>query len=82
MKHLRFSLAVTVLTFALSVPAFAGDIQCPVAPPPPSQARASVTGDMQAGVAPTGETTNIKTTTVDSIAETALQLMLSVLSLF
>lgn len=82
MKQLRFLLAATVLALALSIPAFAGDMQCGVTAQPPSQPTASVTGDMLAGSALTGETTYSEATTVDLVAETALQLLLSVLSLF
>jgi hypothetical protein len=35
MKHLRLSLAATVLTMAFSMPAFAGDMYGGIAQPPP-----------------------------------------------
>jgi hypothetical protein len=82
MKKLRFPLAATVLALALSVPSFAGDMQCGVTAEPPSPPPASVMGDTLAGATLTGETTNSEAATVDPLTDTALQLILSVLSLF
>jgi hypothetical protein len=82
MKRLRIPLAATILVLALSVPAFAGDMWAGITSQPPSQPTASATGDIQCGVAPTSETTNSETITVDPVAGSMLQLMVSVLSLF
>lgn len=82
MKQLKLFLAATIFTLALSVPTLAGDIWCPVTSQPPNESTASTTGNRQAGATSTGEITNSETITVDPVAETALQLMLTVLSLF
>jgi hypothetical protein len=82
MKQLRFSLAATILALALSVPAFAGDMQAGITAQPPSQPTASAAGDIQCGAALTSETTNSENTTVNPVTEIALNLIQSVLSLF
>ena len=80
MKRLKLPLATTALALLLSTPAFAGDIWCGVTSEPPSQPTASATGDTSAGAL--DATANSETITVDPVTESALQLMLSVLSLF
>lgn len=68
MKCFRLSLAAFFLTLTLTGSAFAGDIQCPIAPPAPPLA----VGEMPLpGIASTY-----------SVTEIALGLVQSVLSLF
>jgi hypothetical protein len=70
MKTLRRLCAVFVLTLALALSAFAGDISTGVTePPPPSQATS--TGDISTGVTATDPATDI-----------FLSLLQSLLSLF
>lgn len=74
MKHLRLSLAATVLTMALSMPAFAGDMYGGIAQPPPPPT-ATTTGNMDTTITATDNTAS-------SLTEVALGFMQSVLSLF
>ena len=78
MKSLRRICAIFVLTLALVLPAFAGDMPTGViSTPPDSQASAtgemstSVTGDMTTGV-----------TAMDSVTEVALNLLQNLPPLF
>jgi type IV secretory pathway VirB2 component (pilin) len=78
MKTLRRLCAALVLTLALALSAFGGEIATGVtAPPPPPQATATgeisttVTGDIATGV-----------TVTDPVTETLLSLLQSLLSLF
>jgi hypothetical protein len=79
MKNLRTFGAALALTLVLSVSAFAGIIECPVAPPPPPSAAIAASGPdaestashIETGVAPT-----------DPVTEAALLLLQSVLALF
>lgn len=75
MKVLRPFLAATVLTLALSLNTFAGQMETGFTSAPPDQPNA--TGQMETGIAPTSEGA-----TPDSVAEVALNLIQSVLSLF
>jgi hypothetical protein len=78
MKHLRLSLAVITLMLALSLSAFAGDIQCGVtSTQPPNQA--STTSNRE-NFASSG--TVSENTAIDPVTEIALSLMQSMLSLF
>jgi hypothetical protein len=85
MKTLRRSCATLVLTLALSLSAFAGDMSAGItAPPPPSQ---SVQGDITTGVAGdmgAGITGEIQTgvTAIDPATDIFLSLLQSLLSLF
>ena len=67
MKHLRHFSVVTILTFMLTLSAFAGDMECGVVASPPHQA--SVTGDMATGY-------------VDPVTEFTLNVLQSLLSMF
>ncbi len=75
----RFCIA-TVLTFALTLSAFAGDIHCGVVstPPPPP---ASVMGEMPDGVTATDEESS-ETSFVDPVTEFTLNILQGLLSLF
>jgi hypothetical protein len=79
MNLLRLPIAATVLALIFAVPAAAGDIQCGMTSQPSGQ---STIGYVETGVSATDEITNSETATTDSIAESALYLTLSVLSLF
>lgn len=78
MKQLKLFLASTLLTLALAVSAFAGNMPCGVTDPPSPPATA---------VASDTETTSSsgtvsETTAIDPVMEIALNLIQSVLSLF
>jgi hypothetical protein len=72
MKKLQQFCAAVVLTLALTLSAFAGDISCPgvIDQPPPQQS--SATGEMGAPGA----------VALDPVTGTALSLLQSILSLF
>jgi hypothetical protein len=83
MKNLRKLCASLVLTLALVFPAFAGDIQCPgvINPPPPPQ-QSSVTGEMGTpGASATGEIPGPGVVALDPVADAALSLLQSILSI-
>jgi hypothetical protein len=81
MKTLRQLCVASVFVFALASPAFAGEIQTPLAPPPPAQ---SVTAQGEISTTVTGqeETGSSEATAADSATEIALNLLQSVLALF
>jgi hypothetical protein len=80
MKTLRQLLVASVVIFALTSPAFAGQIDTMIAPPPPP---AAVTeGRIDTTVAGQIETPSGEATAADSATELALNLLQSVLSLF
>jgi hypothetical protein len=80
MKTLRQLLVASVVTFVLTMPAFAGQMDTMVAPPPP---QAAVTeGQIDTTVAGQIETPSGEATATDSATEIALNLLQSVLSLF
>jgi hypothetical protein len=83
MKTLRQLCVASVFVFALAIPAFAGEIQIGVAPPPPSQPAQTATAesDIQTGVMGQEETGSGEATAIDSATEIALNLLQSVLSL-
>jgi hypothetical protein len=80
MKSLQRLCAAFVLTLALTLSAFAGDMTTGIidTPPPPGQQLAT-TGDMQAGL--TGDMSTGITAT-DPVTTVALSLLQSLLSLF
>ena len=84
MKTLRQLSVASVFVFALTIPAFAGEIQTGVAPPPPTQPTQTATaaGDIQNDVMGQIEIGRSEATAVDSAAEIALNLLQSVLALF
>jgi hypothetical protein len=83
MKTLRQLCVAAVFTFALAIPAFAGQIETTVAPPPPPPAQASTAdGQIETTVAGQSETDSSEATAIDSATEIALNLLQSVLSLF
>jgi hypothetical protein len=85
MKTLRTLCAATVLTFALTAPAFAGIIttdKTGTEPPPPSTSSMVTDGIITTDVASQSNTEGDATTASSSVTETALNLLQSVLSLF
>ena len=83
MKQLKLFLIATSLTLMLSISASAGQMQTGIAPPPPDQPTVSVEGQMQTGItAPNNDPANNEAAASNLVTETALQLILSALSLF
>ena len=87
MKTLRRLCAAFVLTLALALSTFAGDISTPgvSSPPPPPDSQAATTGDMSTSVAGQMDTTltgDMPTTGVTATDSTLLNLLQSVLSVF
>jgi hypothetical protein len=83
MKNLGRLFCAVVFTLALTIPAFAGDIQTTVTSPPPAQPQtATLDGDMQTGLTGQAETDSSEATAADSATEIALNLLQSVLALF
>jgi hypothetical protein len=81
MKTLRQLLVASVFTFVLTMPAFAGQMDTTIAPPPSSQA-AVTKGEIHTSVTGQEETGSSEATATGSATETALNLLQSVLSLF
>ena len=77
MKTLQRLFVVVVLTFTFAMPAFAGDMDCPIVPPPPPR---MAQGDIQ--IPPTSEATSSETVVSDPMTEIGLSLLQSVLALF
>ena len=77
MKYLRQLCAATALIFALTLPVVAGEMGCPVVPPPPDPSMAA--GDMHYPVTASDSATSED---ASSVVESALELMRSVLFLF
>jgi hypothetical protein len=89
MKTLRQLSVASVFVFALAIPAFAGEIQIGVAPPPPAQTsttngQAAANGEIQIGLTGQIETTGSvsEATALDSATQAALNLIQTVLALF
>ena len=82
MKNLRQLSVALVFLFALTMPAFAGQIETGIAPPPAQPATAG--GQIETGVTAAGqiETGSSEATAADSATELALNLLQSVLALF
>jgi hypothetical protein len=70
-----------MFTLALTIPAFAGDIETTIAPPQPVQS-ATAQGEMQTTVSGQIEIGSSEATATGSATEIALNLLQSVLSLF
>lgn len=83
MKTFRILCAAVVLTLALTAPAFAGIISTGYEPPPPPPtASVALDGVITTDVASQSNTGSDAATANNSVAETALQVLQSVLSLF
>lgn len=76
MKTLRRLCVASVFTFALAMPAFAGEIQTTVTPP------SAPAGEIETGITGQAETGSSEATASDSATQIALNLLQSVLSLF
>ena len=81
MKNLRQLCVALTFTFALALPALAGEIQTTVAPPQPAQT-ATANGEIQTGVTGQEETGSSEATAAGPATEIALNLLQSVLALF
>jgi hypothetical protein len=81
MKTLRQLLVALAVIFALTMPAFAGQIDTMVAPPLPAQP-ATAQGEISTTVTGQEGTGSGEATAADSATEIALNLLQSVLSLF
>jgi hypothetical protein len=81
MKALRQLCVALVFTFALTLPALAGEITTMVVPPQPAQA-VTRQGEIQIPVVGQIDTGSSEATAADSATEIALNLFQSVLSLF
>ena len=82
MKTLRQLSVASVFVFALAIPAFAGEIQIGVAPPPQSAQSATAQGEIQTTVTGQDGTGSSEATAADSATGAAMNLLQSVLSLF
>ena len=80
MKTLRQLSVASVFVFALAIPAFAGEIQIGIAPPPVH----AVTTDGEISTTRAGEmqTTSSEPATGDSVTAAAMSLIESLLALF
>jgi hypothetical protein len=81
MKRLHHFCVASVLTFALAISAFAGDINCGVTSAPPPQ-QSAVTDDIHTGGTATSETSSAETVYIDPVTGIALDILQSLLSLF
>jgi hypothetical protein len=79
MKNLRRLSGALVFTIALTIPAFAGEMDTGIAPPPQA---ATTEGDIQTTVTGQMETDSSEATVSGSAADIALNLLQNVLSLF
>lgn len=82
MKQFQLLLSAAVLTFALSLSAFAGDIHAGIVASPPPNRQQTVAGDIHAGVTSTKGMSESEMTALDPMTEIALGLLQSMLSLF
>ncbi len=82
MKTLRQLCVASVFVLALASPAFAGQIDTGIAPPPQPTQTATTDGQIEIGVTGQTETDSGEATAIDSATEIALTLLQSVLSLF
>ena len=80
MSRLRHFGIATILTIAVSLSAFAGNIDCGVVGTPPQQV--SVTGEMATGASATNETLSTEATYIDPVTGLALDILQSLLALF
>lgn len=83
MKTFRQFLAATVLTLALSLSTFAGDIGFPGVTTSPSQQQSSVTGEIgMPGATATGDIQFPGVDALDPVTEAVLGLLQGLMSLF
>jgi hypothetical protein len=84
MKNLRRLSVALVFTLALTLPAFAGEMDTGRTSPPPSQPSQTATakGEIETTVTGQEETGSSEATAADSATKLALNLLQSVLTLF
>ncbi len=84
MKNLRRLSVTLVFTLALTLPAFAGEMDTGRTSPPPSQPTqtATVNGEIDTGLTGQIETGSGEVSATDSATEIALNLLRTVLALF
>lgn len=83
MKNLRRFSVACAFTLALTIPAFAGQIETMVAPPPPVPTQqATANGEIQTTVAGQDETGSGEASATDSATAAVLNLLQTVLALF
>jgi hypothetical protein len=84
MKTLRRLSVALAFTLALTIPAFAGEIDTGKTSPPPSQPAqtATLNGDIQTGITGQAETGSSEATAAGAATEIALNLLQSMLALF
>jgi hypothetical protein len=81
MKHIRHFCVTSILTFAFSLSALAGNIECGVVSPPPPQ-ESTISGEMATGATTTNEAAASEVISVNPTADFALDILQSVLALF
>ncbi|HEY0380514.1 MAG TPA: hypothetical protein VGC87_26610 [Pyrinomonadaceae bacterium] len=83
MRKIQQFFAVVVLTFALALSAFAGEISCPGITSSPSSQQTSIAGDIGTpGSSATGDIQFPGVDALDPATEAALSLLQGLLSLF
>jgi hypothetical protein len=83
MRQLRRMFLASVFTLTLALPAFAGQIEIGYAPPPPLPPQAvTKEGQIETGVTGQEEAVSSEAIAADSVTESVLNLLQSVLSLF
>jgi hypothetical protein len=83
MKTLRQLCVASVFVFALTIPAFAGEIQTGIAPPQPAQTQqATVNGEISTGITGQEDTGSGEASATDSATAAVLNLLQTVLALF
>ncbi len=80
MRYLKQLCAACVLTLAVALSAYAGNMEAGIVDPPPPPPSATTQGNMEAGYADTMETTSV--TVTDTATEVALNLLYSLVALF
>jgi len=87
MKTLRQLCVASVFVFALTIPAFAGEISTGIAPPQPPQTsttngQVAANGEISTGLTGQGETGSGEASATDSATAAVLNLLQTVLALF
>lgn len=77
MKTLRQLSASALLLLVLTLPALAGDMHCPVVPPPPPTEEGRLSASAPEGMTPDGEATEL-----DALTEFSLLMLQGALALF
>lgn len=80
MKRLQHLCLTSILFITLTIPTFAGDINCGIVSSSPPQT--SVTGEMANGATAMDETADAETLLIDPVTGLALDILQSLLTLF